>query len=156
MTSRNKECELMGSLNQKTPAKNKAARLYTLIQIPELLLVLVLLVWIGEWLDLNRVLVYMFLTAWIIKDIVLFFLVWPAYVRQAKTVHESMIGSKGVTIETLDPKGYIALDGELWQAELIRPHRLLAKGRPVRVVAGSGLLLKVAPGDVKREQYAGR
>ena len=150
------EFKQMGIAYGKTPAKSKAVRLYTLLQIPELLLVIILLVWIGAWLDLDRLLVYLILTLWIIKDILLFFLVWPAYVRHAKTVHDGMIGSIGETIESLDPKGYIALDGELWQAELIRPHKYLAKGKAVRVVDGSGLLLKVAPGKSRREKYAER
>ncbi len=130
---------------KKAIYKRNAVRRYTLLQIPELALVFLILYWAGDHFGLAVWIQILIAVVWVIKDVVLFFWIWPAYLHHSRSVHDTMIGKTGESIEPMKPAGYVSIGGELWQAELIPPHRHLQKGRAVQVVDGKGLLLRVKP-----------
>jgi len=132
-------------LDTSNATRSRALRRYTLLQIPELILLILLLYWLGDWLGIALWIRILIVIIWLLKDVILFFWVWPAYVFHARTEHDTMVNKTGETVEQLKPRGYISIEGELWQAELVPPHMRLAKGKPVRVVGGKGMLLKVIP-----------
>jgi membrane-bound serine protease (ClpP class) len=57
---------------------------------------------------------------------------------------ETLLGKDGEVVSTLDPVGTVRVHGELWRA---RSGEVIEPGRPVRVVARSGLELQVVPTD---------
>jgi membrane protein implicated in regulation of membrane protease activity len=79
----------------------------------------------------------------IVKDLVLFPLVWRSYAGGNPDDPSSMIGRRGIVIGRLDPEGYVRVRGELWRAETVGNDRPVEKGRSVAVVDVSGLKLYV-------------
>ena len=55
---------------------------------------------------------------------------------------ESMMGKRGVVIETLQPSGKIMVEGEIWNATS-RDGTIIEKGRQVKVVGMNGMTLTV-------------
>ena len=56
-----------------------------------------------------------------------------------------MVGERGVTRTALDPRGQVAIHGEIWQGET--DGETIAAGTPVVVTSMNGLLLVVTPTD---------
>jgi membrane-bound serine protease (ClpP class) len=84
-----------------------------------------------------------FFFVWVAKDFALYPLVRPAYETDSKSGAERLIGGKGVAHETLDPEGYIRIQGELWKACVKNAHRPVAKESTVRVTGADRLMLLV-------------
>jgi membrane-bound serine protease (ClpP class) len=53
---------------------------------------------------------------------------------------ENLVGAVGTTVEPLEPKGHVRVQGELWEAHA---HQAVPAGTRVRVVALDGLTLEV-------------
>jgi len=115
---------------------------YSLFQLPGIAVVIIILVLIQRWIDLSHWLVWGLVTLWIIKDIVLFPLVWRAYDWEGAKKANSMVGLEGVAKESLAPRGYIQIRNERWLAEVIDGTEIGA-GQRVRVVEMRGLWLAV-------------
>ncbi len=88
---------------------------------------------------------------WVVKDIVLFPRIRSLETRTPVTGREGLIGKKAVARGLLDPRGYVFLQGELWQAEVVPDDRPIAAGSLVRIQEVRGLTLVVArePGSGK-------
>ncbi|MDZ7344237.1 MAG: hypothetical protein ONA90_06945 [candidate division KSB1 bacterium] len=56
------------------------------------------------------------------------------------TGREGMIGEIGTALTALDPEGQVQVHGEIWRAYSETP---IKKGQPVKVIAVSGLQIKV-------------
>jgi membrane-bound serine protease (ClpP class) len=67
-------------------------------------------------------------------------LVVKAHREHATTGREGMIGATGTALTTLAPEGRVQVHGEIWQARSDAP---IEKGEPVKVLALSGLQVKV-------------
>jgi len=121
---------------------------YLLFQLPELVLVcLVLLALVG--LDvLGTGLAWGVLAVWVVKEIVLFPFVRRAYEPSDPTGVGSMLGATGAVIDRLDPEGTIRLGPELWAASLEQGSAPVEVGAAVQVVAIDGLRLTVVACDV--------
>jgi membrane protein implicated in regulation of membrane protease activity len=79
----------------------------------------------------------------VVKDLVLFPLLWRSYTGSDPDDPSSMIGRRGIVIGRLDPEGYVRVHGELWRAEIVGNDRPVEEGRHVTVVGISGLKLYV-------------
>jgi membrane protein implicated in regulation of membrane protease activity len=60
----------------------------------------------------------MLVILWIVKDIILFPLVWRAYDKRITDAKGSLVGLQGRALEHISPSGYVKVRGELWRAEL--------------------------------------
>ncbi len=115
---------------------------YALFQIPEILLLLLVLYGLHHWFSVPLWMLGMILGIWIIKDFILFFFIWRAYEIPESGRDPRLEGAVGVTIEALDPQGYVEINGELWKAQSKNKQPIPARQK-VAVVDHKGLLLIV-------------
>jgi membrane protein implicated in regulation of membrane protease activity len=87
------------------------------------------------------------LAGWIVKDLLLFPFVRSAYLPPGGAAAERLVGARAVTVERIDPVGYVRIGSELWRAEMRPGAAAVEPGRPVTVVGVDGLTLVVAEGD---------
>jgi membrane-bound serine protease (ClpP class) len=79
--------------------------------------------------------------------------VWMLYIgleanrSKIKTGKEALIGSRGIVVTNLNPKGEIRVMGEFWQA--IAKDKWIKNGEKVEVVDMEGMFLVVQPVDDK-------
>ena len=118
---------------------------YTLIQVPAVIILVVILYLLRRWIDLPAWFVWGFVVLWIVKDVILFPMVWRSYDSDPTGGAGSMVGEKGIALERLDPSGYIRLRGELWRAEVLTDVEPIEKGQTVNVCEVRGLTLLVQP-----------
>ncbi len=82
-------------------------------------------------------------------------LVWlgvKAQQAKAATGRETLVGSAGEAITTMNPAGQVHVQGENWSAILVGGSRSIKKGRKIIVKAVKGLTLEVEPGEnIRRE-----
>ncbi|MGW8187870.1 MAG: NfeD family protein [Desulfobacterales bacterium] len=129
---------------------------YALIQLPGIvLLVLVILLINRWWVTVPLWLGLGIVGLSIVKDLVLFPLLWRSYAGGDPDDPSSMVGRRGIVIGRLDPEGYVRVRGELWRAETVNNDRPLEEGQRVAVVKVSGLKLYVRP-DLPGSGPAGR
>ena len=122
---------------------NRTFLRYVLYQVPSWGLLTLILYLFNAWVNLPAWLTYGILVLWVIKDALLFPLVWRAYERGcSKSVH-SMTGLQGIVERRLDPSGYVWIHGELWQAEKLGREGSIEKGETVMVEGSRGLVLLV-------------
>jgi membrane protein implicated in regulation of membrane protease activity len=122
----------------------RVLRRYALLQIPGQLVVLGLSLAAWEWLGAPGWLAWGAPLAWVVKDALLFPLVWRAY-EPDDSVSPGPVGQLAVAEDTLDPRGWARLGPELWRAELADGSGPVPPGAKLRVVAVDGLVLRVEP-----------
>lgn len=126
---------------------------YTLFQLPELLVLILVIFLIRHWVEFPLWAVWAVVLLWIIKDAALYPFVWRAYDRRGSDKLLSMVGQQGIATQRLDPDGYVRVRGELWLAEVIGQDYPAEKNQRVVVQAVSGLKLFVKSvnpaGDVR-------
>jgi membrane protein implicated in regulation of membrane protease activity len=121
---------------------------YTLFQLPALVILVLVLVLIRPWVDLPSWSIWVITGFWIVKDVILFPLVWRAYDRGKRPGDGGlMIGAGGIARGRLAPSGYVRVRGELWHAEVAEGGRPIELGEGVRVSDVRGLTLLVRPED---------
>lgn len=120
---------------------------YTLLQLPALALFIVILLVIQRWVVLPLWLLWSAIIIWVVKDALLYPLVWRAYSPDQSASVMSMVGAKGIAEERLAPSGYIQVRGELWKARLMKDSPPVAEGDAVRVNERHGLTLLVRAWD---------
>ncbi len=118
---------------------------YLLLQIPGWILWSLILMWAHASLTLPLWTGGVLLCLAVVKDFVLYPFVRSAYESDTKTGVERLVGVGGKVQRALDPKGYIRVNGELWQAKTELADQPLPSGSPVTVRAFRGLTLIVAP-----------
>jgi membrane-bound ClpP family serine protease len=116
---------------------------YLLFQVPQWLLLALFL-----WFLVDRTAVPVWATigfflVWVAKDLAVYPIVRTAYETDHRIGAERLIGDKGIAHDTLDPEGYIRINGELWKARLESIDRPIARNSPVRVTGAHGLTLVV-------------
>jgi membrane protein implicated in regulation of membrane protease activity len=116
---------------------------YLLLNIPGLVAVILILIIIRHWVDLPAWLFWSIIGFWIIKDIVLFPVVWRSYDWERPGRSRSMIGERGVARDRLAPSGYVRVRGELWRAEKLGDGPAIEAGQPVKIIKMEGLTLFV-------------
>ena len=116
---------------------------YILLNIPEFVAMLLILVVIQYWVTIPAWLLWSIIGFWIIKDVVLFPFIWRAYDWDRAGRSRSMIGARGIAKENLAPAGYIQIHGELWRAERLGEEPSIEAGQSVQVKKMEGLTLFV-------------
>ena len=144
MQDRKRRPMIIGHIGRGERLTPKVVLRYALIQLPgTVLLVLVILLINRWWVTVPLWLGLGIVGLAIVKDLVLFPLVWRSYAGGNPDDPSSMIGRRGIVIGRLDPEGYVRVRGELWRAETVGNDRPVEEGRSVAVVAVSGLKLYV-------------
>jgi hypothetical protein len=79
----------------------------------------------------------------VVKDLVLFPLLWLGYAGEEAGWSYSPVGRRGVALARLEPHGTVRVRGEIWRAVAEAGEGVIASGSPVRVTAREGLTLRV-------------
>lgn len=117
---------------------------YALLQVPSLALLVLILILVGQWMDLPAWFVWGFIAFWVAKDVILFPFVWRAFDWDSLGGH-SIVGAQGIVEEPLAPLGHIRVRGELWRAEMVGGGGQIGRGKTVQVRGIRGLTLLVQP-----------
>ncbi len=80
---------------------------------------------------------------WVMKDLVLFPLLWRSYRPERAQGRRAMLGQRAVLETSAAPHGRARYRGELWQARVPEGAPHLPAGVPVRITALDGLVLIV-------------
>jgi len=116
---------------------------YILLNIPEIGAIVLIWIVVRHWIVLPVWLLWSIIVLWIVKDVLLFPLVWRAYDWERAGRSRSMVGKHAIARERLAPVGYVQIRGELWRAEKIGDSPPIEIGQKVRVVRMEGLTLFV-------------
>jgi len=125
--------------------KRRIVLRYARYQIPDMAILVLILFMIHQWVDLSLWMYMGFVSLWMVKYVLVFTFVWPAYDKPLPGDVKSLIGTEGIAEERLDPSGYIRVHGELWRAEVIGKTIPIEKGQTVRIERACGLTLLVKP-----------
>jgi membrane protein implicated in regulation of membrane protease activity len=99
-------------------------------------LALLLLAWLA---GLPAWLVPVGVAAFVLKDVAMY----RVLRHTLQPPRARLVGARGRAVEPLAPRGYVRVEGELWQAEAINGH--IALGAEVVVREAQGLTLRVEP-----------
>jgi membrane protein implicated in regulation of membrane protease activity len=116
---------------------------YTLLNLAELGLIVVALILVGHFIDIPTWLTITVLALWILKDVAIFPKVWMAYAFDEHRPMKQLIGLEATVMDSLNPVGYVKVNGELWKAEIRDPRHPARKGDRTRVVDIKGMILIV-------------
>jgi len=125
---------------------------YALFQIPDLTILLLIILALEWWVDLSSWFAWSLVCLWVIKDLIFFLFLWPAYEPSPLGSGRSLIGAEGIVEEELAPSGFVRVRGELWRAEANREGVKVKKGEKVVVEDAQGLTLVVRPKNHYRQQ----
>ncbi len=142
MTIKNRQLNFFSQLKREKRLYRIILK-YTLLQVPELVLVILIVILLHRWTALSAYVLWGIILIWVVKDIILFPLVWRAYDWNPQGAPHPMIGKQGIAQGLLAPSGYIRVQGELWLAELTEKEKPVKNGESVQVCAISGLKLFV-------------
>jgi membrane protein implicated in regulation of membrane protease activity len=117
---------------------------YLAMQTPGWLLLLVVVVLLRSWAA------GILLVLAVVKDLFLYPYRRRAYEEDPRTGAERLVGTSGVVVSPVAPKGYVRVRGELWSAELQTPANPAPEGSSVTVVGGRGLTVTVERSDRPR------
>lgn len=96
-----------------------------------------------EWEWLSRITLALVLTAWIVKEIAMFFVVREAHApREGGSTHDPL-GEVGIAHEGLEDEAYVRLGHELWRARRAPGAPPIPPGQLIRVVGLEGLTVLV-------------
>ena len=126
-------------------SKRRIVVRYALFQIPDLLILVLILFVLQWWMDLPWWLYGCISGLWVVKDVLIFPFIWNAYEQPRPGETRSLIGMEGVAEEKLAPSGYVRVHGELWQSEVMKNKAPIEKGETVLVKGAYGLTLLVQP-----------
>ena len=116
---------------------------YILLNVPEFAAVILIFIIVRHWVVLPVWLLWCIIVLWIVKDAMLFPLIWRAYDWERAGRSRSMVGKHAIARERLAPAGYVQIHGELWRAEKIGGGPAIDIGQRVKVVKMEGLTLFV-------------
>ena len=125
--------------------KRRIVLRYALYQIPDMAILVLILFVLHQWVDLSLWLYIGFVSLWMVKYVLVFTFVWPAYDKPRPGDVKSLIGTEGIAEERLDPSGYVRVHGELWRGEVIEKTVPVEKGQTVLIERACGLTLLVKP-----------
>jgi membrane-bound ClpP family serine protease len=130
-------------------AKRRIVKRYALFQIPDIVILVLILFVLHQWVRLSLESVIGLGSLWMVKYVLVFGFVWRAYDKPSPGDVTSLIGTQGIAEELLDPSGYIRVHGELWRAEVIGKTMAIEKGQAVLIERAYGLTLLVKPFEKK-------
>jgi membrane protein implicated in regulation of membrane protease activity len=113
---------------------------YVLLQLPSLTLIVALAIILHEYFDFPLFYTWAVVAGWVMKDVILYPFVWPAYDSRPQ---EPLVGLIGNVKEWIDASGYVEVKGELWRAEAAGACPGIKRGDVVEVREVRGLTLIV-------------
>ncbi|MDE0035550.1 MAG: NfeD family protein [Deltaproteobacteria bacterium] len=116
---------------------------YYLFQVPGWALTAVLAAVLHAWLGLPVWVALTVLGVVVLKDVIFYPFLRRAYQLEASGAAR-LVGLRGVARGTLDPNGYVYVNGELWRAKTEAGAPPIPGGADVRVVQGNRMTLTVA------------
>ena len=119
-----------------------AAR-YWLLQIPGWVLLALVLVAVRRWIEYPWWVAALILGLDVAKDAVLYPFLHRAYETRTPTGVDRLVGQRGVAKQTLDPEGYVFVNGELWKARAEPSQAPIEPGEAIRVQAVDRMKLTV-------------
>ncbi|OPY91553.1 MAG: hypothetical protein A4E73_01936 [Syntrophaceae bacterium PtaU1.Bin231] len=134
---------------RKLPRKTRRSILvkYTLYQIPDTALAFLVLWILVEWAGVSPRLAGGLALLWILKDILMFPVLWHSFGGTDASDPRSLVGAEGIVTERCDPRGYVRVRGETWKAEPDERGMVIDAGVPIVVTGSQGLALYVKPRD---------
>ncbi len=125
--------------------KIRAFLRYLVLQIPEALVLGVLLFWARSYFDWALWVPVALLIARLLKDLAMYPFVRRVFEEELpdRVGAGRLIGEDGVAAEEISSSGYVRVNGELWRAEIVDAPLRIAAGSPVRVHEVRGLTLLV-------------
>lgn len=134
---------------RKLPGKTKRSILakYTLYQIPDTALAFLVLWILAAWADVPHWIAGSLAVLWILKDILMFPVLWSSFGGTDASDLHSLVGAEGVVTAMCDPHGYVRVRGETWKAEPDEQGTVIDAGVPIVVTGSQGLTLYVKPRD---------
>ena len=116
---------------------------YYLFQVPGWALTAVLVAVLHASLGLPVWVALTVLGVVVLKDVIFYPFLRRAYQLEASGAAR-LVGLRGVARDTLDPTGYVYVNGELWRARTEPAAAAIPAGVEVRVVQGNRMTLTVA------------
>ena len=116
---------------------------YTLLHLAELALIVAALIVFRHFVSIATWLTITILALWILMDIALFPKVWRAYAFDDNSPMRKLIGVEATVMDSLNPVGYVRVNGELWKAQIRNPQYPAKRGDRTRVVDIKGMTLIV-------------
>ena len=134
---------------RKLPRKTRRSILvkYTLYQIPDTALAFLVLWSLVEWAGVSPRLAGGLALLWILKDILMFPVLWHSFGGTDASDPRSLVGAEGIVTERCGPHGYVRVRGETWKAESEERGTAIDAGARVVVTGSQGLTLYVKPRD---------
>lgn len=132
---------------RKLPRKTRRSILvkYTLYQIPDTALAFLVLWILVEWAGVSPRLAGGLALLWILKDILMFPVLWHSFGGTDASDPRSIVGAEGIVTERCGPRGYVRVRGETWKAEPDERGTAIDAGARVVVTGSQGLTLYVKP-----------
>jgi membrane protein implicated in regulation of membrane protease activity len=127
---------------------------YTLLNLAELGLIVVALILVEQVIDIPTWLTITILALWILKDIAIFPKVWRAYIFDDNRPLSQLIGLEATVMDSLNPVGYVRVNGELWRAEIRNPRYPAKTGDRTKVVDVKGMTLVVERSTDRTEGWS--
>lgn len=145
---------VLRALHDKAMWSKQVLLKYWSLQAAGWVVVFAVLWFAGEVLEWPRRFVWIGLTLWAAKDVVLYPLVWRAYDDSdvPRTGHPQP-GAEGVVVRRLDPAGAVRVRGERWRARIAEGSDMgglslgqapIEEGEHVDVLGREGMTLIVA------------
>jgi membrane-bound ClpP family serine protease len=131
------------STDKRSKWNPRILKRYGLFQIPALLIFTLLYLLINQFYPIPVYLFLLFLSIWILKDIILYPFTWKAYDIKRNSIEQAFVGETGIVIKNLNPEGHIRIRGEIWKAQIRPGSRQIKKGSKVTVNSVEGLKLIV-------------
>lgn len=134
---------------RKLPRETRRSILvkYTLYQIPDTALAFLVLWILVEWAGVSPRLAGGLALLWILKDILMFPVLWHSFGGTEASDPRSLVGAEGVVTMRCDPHGYVRVRGETWKAEPDEQGTVIDAGVLIVVTGSQGLTLYVKPRD---------
>jgi membrane-bound serine protease (ClpP class) len=118
---------------------------YLFFQIPGWAITAVVAVALVHWEVIPSWLALLAVFGLVIKDLVFYRFLRPAYETKVKSGSEALVGKKGIAQSDLAPEGYIKIHLELWRAVTESSGQVIASGTEVEVVRAEGMKVVVRP-----------
>jgi membrane protein implicated in regulation of membrane protease activity len=84
-------------------------------------------------------------SVWVLKDLMLYPLLYRAYQTNVKTGLQSLVGARGFVHDDLSPKGFVRVQGELWSAQALPAGQMIVAGTEVEIVRAERMTVFVRP-----------
>jgi membrane-bound ClpP family serine protease len=123
---------------------------YLLMQVPGWVALVTALIVLRHWVEVPTRAIVGIAFAWMLKDVLLYRIVKPAYTVDRRSEMEKLVGSLAEVRYALTPTGYVQMNGALWRAEAASGEPLpIPEGCTVKVRSTVGLTLVVSREPVR-------